>query len=224
MTKWKQCVSGCLLFGCSAWAMGQADFQGSVNMTITSRQGQPMPFVYKVKGSMIRVEMQMGARSVSVIMDLAAHKQMVLLPEMQSYMVHDFDPAHAAQQAGESSPPKITDLHTTDTVVGHTCENYQVTGEKFSATMCAAKDLPGGLFGSGPAARNLYGLGALKTYGMPLKIVTAPSGEGAGLPMTMEVTKIDPGKLDDALFKVPAGWHELQGGVGAATEGGNPPQ
>jgi hypothetical protein len=221
MTKWIQAAAGCLLLGCSAWAMGQAGFQGTVNMTIASQKGQPMPFVYKVKDSMIRVEMQMGSRSVSVIMDLAAHKQLVLLPEMQSYMVHDFDAMQAARQAGETTAPKVIDLHTTASVAGHACENYQVTGERFSATMCAAKDLPGGFFGSGPAARNLFGLGALKDFGMPLRIVTTPTGEGAS-PMTMEVTGIEPGKLDDSLFKVPEGWHEMQGMGGAPAA--HPPQ
>ena len=192
-------------------AVGQSgSFEGVMKMTLQA-QGQTVPFTYAVKGHKVRMEMQSAARTNVILIDLDAHTQTILVPELNAYAVHTGDtPSGVAQGA----PPKITDLGTSETIAGHKCENYSMESDKYSGTFCMTKEFGANPFGNalgGPALRSLEDL---QKAGMPLKVSLIPhgndSGTNAGGKTEMEVTQIIPGPVDDAQFTVPEGWHAMQ--------------
>ena len=184
-------------------------------MTMQTK-GQSFPVNYAIKGHKARVEMQTLGHTSVILMDFDSHTQTVLIPELKSYMVHAGDRPGASQGASSTATTlKVTSLGTTQILAGHTCQDYRLESEKYSGTACMTKE-----FGNNPLAdvmndslgHALSGDEALKKAGMPLKVtLTFKDGGRQGDTATAEVTKIEPGALDDAEFSVPDGWHKLSG-------------
>jgi hypothetical protein len=208
-------VAGCLLFlamvAVPVGAGAQAGFEGAVSMTMQIK-GQSFPVDYSLKGHKARVEMQTTGRKNVILLDLDARTQTILIPEMKAYAVHTGAGPSAMSTA---APPKITALGTTETVAGHSCDDYRIESEKYSGTACLTKD-----FGDNPLAEamsspmgNAFNADeTLKKAGMPLKMnLTFKDGDQQGDTATVEVTKIAAGPIDDARFSVPDGWHKLSG-------------
>lgn len=192
-------------------AVAQTGFEGAVSMTMQAR-GQTFPVDYEIKGHKARVEMRMETRTNVILLDLDAHTQTILIPESKAYAVHN---GNVPGAMATPTPPKVTDLGTSETVAGHRCENYSLESEKYSGTACMTKE-----FGENPLAEAMNGpLGGamsgddvLKKAGMPLKLkVTFKEGGREGETATVEVTKVSPGPLSDSQFNVPDGWTKLSG-------------
>jgi hypothetical protein len=179
------------------------------------------------KGNKVRQEMSMMGPDVVSIIDGDAGTGLMLMPAMQSYMKMDFKAL--ASQAGSVGTPTITPTGTTETVVGHTCENYTVTMPNGTMQMCVAKDLgfySGSLNASGGTGGNpsmqAYTEVFRKTFPdgfFPLKMTVGAEG----MAMTMTVTKIEPKSVSDDQFKqdVPAGYTEMKMPVRPGTGGGS---
>jgi hypothetical protein len=192
-------------------AEGVQGFEGAVSMTMHA-SGQTIPVDYAIKGHKARVEMHTSGRTNVILIDLDAHTQTILIPELKAFAVHNGD---ASTNLSANTPPKVTDLKTTGTVAGYSCREYKVETEKYSGVACMTKE-----FGenpltdtlSGPVGRALKGDETLKKAGMPLKVdITFKEGEKQGDKATVEVTKVSPGPVDEAQLNVPDGWHKLSG-------------
>jgi hypothetical protein len=186
-------------------------FEGAVSMTMHA-SGQTIPVDYAIKGHKARVEMHTSGRTNVILIDLDAHTQTILIPELKAFAVHTGETPTALSS---NTPPKVTDLGSTETIAGHSCEEYKVETDKYSGIACMTRE-----FGenpltdtlSGPLGRALKGDEELKKAGMPLKVdLTFKEGEKQGDKATVEVTKVSPGPVDEAQFVVPDGWHKLSG-------------
>ncbi len=198
-----------LLLIAPTYAIAQSGFEGAVSMTMQA-SGQTFPVDYEIKGHKARIEMKLASRNNVILVDLNSGTQTLLIPELKAYAVHT-----SAAPSGPATTPTLTDLGTTETVAGHTCENYKLESEKYSGTACMTKEfgenpLSGALNGAlGPAVN---GNEALKKAGMPLKMkVSFKEGKREGETASVEVTKIAPGPLGDEQFAVPDGWRKLSG-------------
>jgi hypothetical protein len=174
--------------------------------------GQTIPVDYALKGHRARVELHMDSRVNTVLIDLDAHTQTILIPEVKAYAVHNGD---APSKLVNATPPTVTDLGASETVAGHTCEDYRLDTDKYEGTACMTRE-----FGENPMSDALNGaIGTplkgdetLRKAGMPLKLsITIKEGEKKGEKTTMEVTKVEPGPVSDAEFEVPEGWRKLNG-------------
>jgi hypothetical protein len=186
-------------------------FEGAVSMTMQA-SGQTIPVDYSIKGHKVRVDLHMSSRTNTVLIDLDTHTQTILIPELKAYAVHS---GNTPSELSSSTPPKVTDLGATETVAGHACEDYKLESEKYDGTACMTKE-----FGVNPLTDTMNGpLGnafkaddTLKKAGMPLKMsITFKDGEKQGEKATLEVTKVTPGRVEEAQFEVPEGWHQLTG-------------
>jgi hypothetical protein len=186
-------------------------FEGTVSMTMHA-SGETIPVDYALKGHKARVDLHLSSRTSTVLIDLDAHTQTILIPELKAYAVHNGDNPSAVSAA---TPPRVTNLGTTETIAGHTCEDYKLETDKYDGTACMTRE-----FGdnpltdtiNGPLGRALKGDETLKKAGMPLKLaLTFKEGEKQGDKATMEVTKVAPGPVEEAQFEIPEGWHKLSG-------------
>jgi hypothetical protein len=213
----------------------QKEFEGAVTMNMNMGGMMSVDVVTLSKGNKVRQEMSMMGQDMISIIDGDAGTGLMLMPAMQSYMKMDFKAlASQASQAGSVGTPMITPTGTTETVLGHTCENYTVTmpnGAMQNGTMqmCVAKDLgfySGSLNASGGTGGNpsmqAYTEVFRKTFPdgfFPLKMTVGAEG----MSMTMTVTKIEPKSVSDDQFKqeVPAGYTEMKMPVRGGTGGGS---
>jgi hypothetical protein len=116
-------------------------------------------------------------------------------------------------------PPKVNKTGKTDTIVGRSCEEWEVVNPKSEKlTMCIAK---GGGWPSIPAALmpgNDWAEKVLDKDNFPLRIVL--TGSDGAEKMRMQVTRMDKKAIDDAQFKAPEGYRvmdmsNMMGGMGA---------
>lgn len=198
-----------------AWNAQAQGFEGAMSMTMNV-SGQTIPVDYKLKGHKARVDLEMGGRKNTVLIDLDAHTQTMLIPEFKAYLVHKGD---SASPISSATPPKVTDMGTTETVAGHSCNDFKLESEKYQGTACMTKE-----FGESPLAESMTGqLGSalkgddvLQKAGVPLKLdLTFKEGEKPGNKATMEVTSIAPGPVNAAEFEIPAGWQPMNNLPGA---------
>jgi hypothetical protein len=186
-------------------------FEGAVSMTMQA-SGQTIPVDYEIKGHKARLEMHSSGRTNVILIDLDAQTQTILIPELKAFAVH------AGENPGTTAantPPKVTDLGTTASVAGYTCEQFKVETEKYSGVACMTKQ-----FGenpltdtlSGPLHGAMKGDDVLRKAGMPLKVdITFKEGDKQGETASVEVTKVSPGPVDGSQLTVPDGWHKLSG-------------
>jgi hypothetical protein len=209
-------------------AAAQKPFEGSVTYRVQAA-GQAMTMTHHVKGEDVRMDMETMGQSVSVITDLNASRQIMVMHGMRQYMDAGAmqrrmgsmrGGAGAATDAGVS----IADLNITatgrkDRIAGHDCEYYSFTSSGSQVEICAAKGLgwyfaPAGTPGGRGAGQPIPGLSnaqraqwqSIYADGFfPLKISTGNAGE-----LTMEVTEITRRTLDSSMFQLPAGYTEMR--------------
>jgi hypothetical protein len=194
----------------------QKEFEGAVTMNMNTA-GMSVDVLTLSKAGKVRQEMSMMGQNMVSIIDASAGTGLVLMPAMQMYMKLDLKAL--ADQAGNHEMPKITPAGTTETIVGHTCENYNLEMQSGTMVMCVAKDLgfyTGSLSTQGPGAGGNASMQAymdvfkqtFKDGFFPLKMTMSAEGQS----MTMTVTRIEPKPVSDDQFKldIPAGYTEMK--------------
>ncbi len=206
-----------------------AQFEGTVAMTVSAKEmgNESIDMKYHVKGDKVAMVMiapastgPMAGAEMRMILDPAAAKMTMLLPvagEMAAMMggakgikmVTDLKnlPTDDAM-APEGSVKK---LGTSQKIAGRSCDDYEVTTEGETFTMCLADGLGRFMFAAGGGmgrnasvpkwARNLDGK-------FPLKI-TDKKGSA-----TVTVTSITPGTVPAAIFAIPADYQDMGGMMG----------
>lgn len=210
-------------------------------MTVTPAGGKTIPMNMSIKDGFMREDIQTERGTASVIIDSKASQMIILIPQMQKYMVQPFGqqaPAAQYQGSGSGAPPSaarnnnstFTDTGVKENIQGYPCEKYHVTTERESGDIWLTDQLGNfmGLFhGGGPGGRGstppaewenaLKGRAAF----FPMRVVmTGPKGT-----TKMEVTAIEKGSMPDSLFAPPEGWQkfDMGGMMGGMMGGGGYP-
>jgi hypothetical protein len=203
------------------------DFEGVIISTLAS-EGKAVPVTYYIRADRIRTETAMPEHPESpfiTITDVSKGESTTMFPAQKAYMTFSLEEMmKAVGQDEERQFPKLTATGQKETIAGYTCEHYSMGDQQNSqrnTDMCVAKGL--GFFGMGgssgkgggmmfsskmkeKAAANPEWSKFLEGGAFPLKMTTT---EGGKTTMTSEVTSIERKKLDDALFKVPADYKEM---------------
>jgi hypothetical protein len=185
-------------------------FEGSVTMNMTDNSGMARSMTFLLKGGKMRFDPPGG--QLSVIIDPATQRMMVLVTAQHMYMESNFADAAAAAAAASgakmpASTPSIVKTGKTDMVAGYKCEDVSTTDDDGKMlTICLSSELGGFRL---PAASNPMApqheanwLSQLGMRDFPLRVTK----DGKTV---MEVTAIEKKSLDAAMFAVPDGYQSF---------------
>ncbi|ACB75662.1 DUF4412 domain-containing protein [Opitutus terrae] len=200
-------------------AVHAASFEGSVRMKMSQPKGEAFEMTYRMKGGLMRTEMQTGNGSMATIMDLGKKEMIVLMPEQQMYMVHSLAAAGAAveKQASDVTFEKTGD---TEKILGYDCTKYISKSKDGISDVWVTEQLGsfaglGGMAGGGKG-----GKGKAQTSGwekalmgkdlFPLRVVV--KNQKGAEQFRMEVVAVDKGPQPAELFAPPAGYQKFDMG------------
>jgi hypothetical protein len=205
MKTWVLLAALALLPGCKK-GFG-SDFEGEITMK-TQRGSVAATLVIKAKADKLRFDTTtMDGKTASALYDPQTNKVTALLDTQKAYMDMDFSSPSAAPNV-EAENAKIDKTGKKEKIAGVECEVWiakDPSGKR--SEVCIAEglaffDLEGLRHGAGPWNKELKDK---KMF--PLRSVDYDAG---GKEITRsEVTKIEPKKLDDALFQVPKDYTKL---------------
>ncbi len=175
------------------------------------------------KGNKSRIEPKTaGGPGIVMLYDGDAHTRVSLMPEQRMYMEVPAEmSANALKEAAAKEEYTFTKTGKTETVAGHPCEIVlakKKNGETETET-CVAKGLGNYLAMMGMSGMDMSRGGhrspawmrELAQEGLyPLRTISR-SREGAEQ-VRVEVTKLEPKRLEPALFTVPAGYTKMDMG------------
>ncbi len=138
-------AKGALALMCvaSPGLLAAQSFEGTVSLNITSETGTVRSMTFMLKGGKMRFDV--GGGQMSVIIDPAAQRLMVIITAQRMYTESDFGGALAAvqQQAGAKNP-SVTRTGKMETVAGYKCEHVTVTDDDGqSVDACISAELGG---------------------------------------------------------------------------------
>jgi hypothetical protein len=189
-------------------------FEGDVTMHLTRADAAPMDVVFHIKGSRTRVDLPTkSGEAAHVVFDAASQKTTIDNDAKREFLEVDHV-AWARAPGPKMLPARIDETATHETVAGTDCVDWEIVEAAGAhAKVCVA---PGVSFFDitssrpttiGMPPRNWMDELRLKRA-FPLRAVeTDPSGKETS---RMEVTKIEKGAVDDAIFAPPAGYKEAQ--------------
>ena len=202
--------------GCGT-ASAQKEFEGAVTMNMNMGGMLSVDITTLSKAGKVRQEMSMMGQDVVSIIDASSGTGLMLMPAQKSYMKIDFKAL--TERVGEMPAPQITATGTTETILGHTCENYTVEVPSGTTQICVAKDLGFYMGSLNTQGSGMGGRANMEAYTevfrntfkdgfFPLKMTVA----NQGTTMTLTVTKIERKSLSDDQFKldVPDGYTEMK--------------
>ena len=208
-----------LLCATTAVASAQA-FEGVITMRMSPMRGggdalQELEYMSHAGKVRVNVKSPMGPMGV---IGVPAEKKLYLLIDPQSMYMEISTDAAAGRAGGANvniAEPKITRTGKKESIAGRECEHIIVDMQQETTDVCVARGL-------GPFMNALSGVGGMMGMGgrgagaqpawqrslaadgaFPLK-VTRPDGT-----VQLEVTKIEPKKLADALFTVPGNYSKM---------------
>jgi hypothetical protein len=178
-------------------------FEGSVTMNMTSDDGNSRSMTYMIKGGKMRFDPP-GAQ-ISVVIDPAAQRMIVIMNAQRMYMERDFASTMASiQQQTVGKTPAIVRTGRTEMIAGYKCEHVTITDDDGTAVdACISSELGGFRL---PAASNPMSpqkeagwMSQVGATSFPLKVTK--NGK-----TIMSVSAIEKKSLDSALFAAPEGY------------------
>jgi hypothetical protein len=130
---------------------------------------------------------------------------LMMMASQKMYMEMAIPPG-VGQPSSAAGKADVTRTGKTETIAGHKCEHVIVKEEAQTYDVCVAQDLGNFI---NPAFANPMGRGSASDWsakigdGFPLRVAK-------GDRTIMEVTKVEPGTLDAALFAPPTDWQKMQ--------------
>ncbi len=214
-------------------AQASGDFEGEVDMTMTTNNGKTLPMQYFVKGHRMRVKTTTGNNndqksfSGSAIFDWQTNQMTMLMDQQKMYMVNQLHPEKWKYDSN-GKHFKITDSGNSEAILGHTCEEWDYTSDDANGKVWLASGI-GNWWGTEMAAhanklpadqKALVNLAISKKL-FPMKWETDdPSGK---VKNTGVVTKVEAKSLDDSFFEPPSDYQKFDMGSmlgnGAANTG-----
>lgn len=198
-----------VLLALAAAPLAAQTFEGVVSLTLTSERG-PMPLEYQIKDGKIRLEMSGGGMQMGMIIDPAAKKMLMIVPQQRMYMEQDLaESMGSMEQRAGAGRGSVTRTGRTETIAGFKCEHITITDATGSANdACVTSELGaafqfpmgGGMMGRGRGAAPAWAAGLENAF--PLKV----QHDNATV---LEVTKIERRTLDPGLFAPPEGFQKM---------------
>ena len=178
--------------------------RGAAGAGQAPRPGQELE--YLVRNGAVRVNMRGPTGGMSMLMVPPGRTLFILMAAQRAYMEM---PMGAMASTPEAAPPadvKVTRTGRTETIAGYSCEHVQMVSAAQTIDLCLAKGL--GRYVNPMAA---MAQGAAPTWqrmlmaedGFPLRITMADGS------VPIEVVKIAPQRLDNALFAVPPSFTKM---------------
>lgn len=207
-------IAGIFLASAAVFA---ASFEGRVNFTMTSGQGQPQHLSYQMKNGRIRVEMPGQSAMGGMIIDPARRESTVIMTEQRMYMVTALPDVVAQAAEAKAGGAKLEKTGRKEKLLGYDAAEYTSTINGVKTILWLAEGLGsfmalgGGnpLLGGAPAGEDWESALAGKEL-FPLRVVTKDTGGKETF--RMEATAIEKQTLSDALFAPPAGFQKLDMG------------
>lgn len=179
--------------------------------TVTFRTDRGGDMAYSVRQGKVRMDVNREGHQAAVIMDPGTRTMDMVMPERRMYMeVHMPD-----VQPGDAGDPRkdvdITKTGRTETVAGYKCEYWHIHPKDGGddADACVSSALGNFLVAETSMQRSRMAAWEAAFGGkpvFPLKVVSNRNGHPETV---MEVTKIEPKKLDASLFEPPAGFQKM---------------
>ncbi|MCS6989361.1 MAG: DUF4412 domain-containing protein [Chloroherpetonaceae bacterium] len=212
---------------CGASLSAFAQFEGEIEMRVTSATGNDGAMKMLVGKNAIRTEMTMSAGQTNVqmtsILNLNKPNVMYLINDKtQSYS--EIDVSEMEKMARQMTPRKATykvQKLGKEKILGYDCDHVLVSDENDEVEMWIAKGLMDyetfKKFNQSPQADGLQkALREANALGMPLRQVM---NKGTAQETKMEVVKINKTKLPASTFEIPKGYKKTEGGLmGAGME------
>ena len=209
--------------------LSAANFEGTVRMKITGPRGGTHELTQHLKDGLVRSDVEMGDRTLSMILDTKKHEMTVLMPQQQMYMVHAM-PGTAAPADHKAAPSDETLEKTgeTEKILGYTCTKYVVKDpHQNTTTDIWLTDQLGNFMGlgSGPGPmgmgrragppRAAWETALAGKDAFPLRVVTHDAnGEEK---FRLEATEVKRESQPDSLFTPPADFRKFD--MGAMMQG-----
>ncbi len=190
-------------------------FEGAITMHMTDAKRAPQDITLLTKGNKIRVDVpEKNGTSAHSVFDPSTGKALVIMDSQKMAMTMTIPAASLAAPA-QGTAPQVTKTGKHETIAGRDCEDWDVISSNGKhEQVCVAEGMLFFDFTSmappGSPGRSNMGswLSSLRDkHEFPLRAITLDAtGKEAS---RMEVTKLDPKPLDDAMFGVPAGYKEM---------------
>lgn len=202
-------------------------FEGKVEMKMTSSRGQgDMPMTYFLKGTLMRVELQMPpdkrntrGGTYASIMDLNKREVTVLMSEQKMYMVQKIPDATVDKASSKAAEVDFKPTGRKEKIAGIEAEEYAGVSDKKRTEIWVTKELgkfmmanqgKGGPMGGGKGAQtSAWAKFAEQGDFFALRVIQRAS-EGAPEDFHMEVTKVEKGAQPDSLFQPPADYRKFE--------------
>jgi hypothetical protein len=208
-------------------AVKAESFEGKLTMTITNADSKnpAQPIDFSLKEGYMRTDINTGKNTASMIFDMKNQQMIILIPQMQKYMVQSMAQNQTSGQPPASGMPSsasngngasFQDTGTKESILGYECEKYLITGKNETSEIWLTSDLGsfmgfyhgGGPGGRGsPQAQQWESVLKGKNF-FPMRVLTRTS---KGL-TKMEVTAVEKKSLPDSLFAPPDGWQKFDMG------------
>jgi hypothetical protein len=217
-------------------ALSAGTFEGKVTMTMTAANSKDgsQTVNYSIKEGYMRMDITGTKGGGGFITDFKNRQIIILIAPQKMYMVQKMpdpgtykkpDPSGAPSGTSKASDVSFRDTGMKDTILGYTCEKYEVTTTKGTTDIWATDQLGmfGGLSMAGGPGRHSQAAqeweSVIKGSGFfPLRV---SSNEGGKEKFRLEVTSVDKTSLPDSLFMPPDGWRKFDMGsmFGGALQG-----
>lgn len=215
--------------------LSAATFEGTVRMKITGPRNGAHELTQHIKDGLVRSDVEMGGRTMSMIMDTQKHEMTILMPQQRMYMVHEL-PTPGAQPEHNHQPPDDATLEKTgetEKILGYTCTKYVVKEPRQNTTTDLWLTDELGNFtglGSGPGPMSMgrragppraaWEKALAGKDAFPLRVVTHDAnGEEK---FRLEATEVKRESQPDSLFTPPADFRKFDMGAMMQGMGGMP--
>lgn len=186
----------------AAHAQGTRQFEG----VVTYQTDDGRTFDYAVRKGLVRIDMNSESRHGAMIMDPAARKMYMLMPEQKVYMEMKLSQLSDEDDATTSVQPVKTGK--SEVVAGHKCEYWTVKEQKGDVDVCLARDMGGfTAFDNKSIGKASAWQKAIGKDSFPLKVIVhGDEGED----VAMVATKVEQKTLDASLFEPPSSYTKME--------------
>lgn len=214
--------------------LASGDFEGEVDMTVTTSNGKTLPIQYFVKGHRARTQMTVtsdkGTFSGGSIFDWKTNQMTMLMDKQKMYTVSQVHPEKWNYNNNDKHF-KVTDSGNSETILGHTCEEWDYTSDDNNGKVWLAPGI-GNWWGAEMAAQaNKLPQDQKAMVNMVLSKKLFPmkweSDDKSGKAKNSgTVTKVEAKSLGDDMFEPPSDYKKLDmgsmfNGAGASNSSGN---
>jgi hypothetical protein len=204
----------------AGWAQAAGDFEGEVDMTMTTNNGKTLPIQYFVKGHKARTMTSVTDKKMSytgsAIYDWQTNQIIMLMDQQKMYMVNQVHP-EKWHYDNNNKHFKVTDTGKSENILGRTAEEWDYTSDDDNGKVWLTPGI-GNWWGSEMAAqadklppdqRALVNMVVSKKL-FPMKWET--DDKSGKVRNSAVVTKVEAKSLGDDMFEPPSDYKKFDMG------------